>query len=632
MDRTKSTPVYTYADLRRAHGERLQAAQKSNQEFRNHSSAFNLFAGVAGKSDDCECGEDFTEKFETHLTRLVDLLSAKGLVTTSIANKVSYIRAIRKTYRFMSTNVTLSGTFREKLIGLIQTHKVAQAELARAVGVSGNTLNYWITRCHAPSFSSMGTINKVERFFNVPEGYLLENVDLHRAVYPPIEKASPPLESRTKRFALTKDTYCYKNPNARIREEWTDLVNFYTAPFLLNGLERNATWRVKDEDKVTSSCGWEAKVASGICVTANIRWRLISSFLGFLIWPQKYGGKGLDEADLSIALVSDSRLIVDFVEFKRKRSGKYTGAIGRALEFLTSLLRKETGFFWQQPKYGERLLPQVLPQNWSQWCENNFNTLKIMNKSLRKGGHIQMGRDPKEPIQEILAEASPVQILIKMTERMNQQLKLSAGPDLLAIRKRNLLLVKMMISNPLRVHHFSLMSYRHDNKGNLYQDLSGAWRLRFRSEDFKNQRGAASSDYDVTLSDWIYRDIEDYLFQYRNNLANANISDRVFLPSKRGGNNKIFFETNKISGCIREITKTYIPGSPGFGPHAFRHIVATDYIKNNPNGFQIAANILHDRLGTVMKEYAHLKVADGFSHWSKYLESQIDVAGGTDDE
>lgn len=634
MDRADPTMVYTYADLRRIHAERLKAAQKSNQEFRNHSSALNLFAGVAGKSDANECGEDFTDKFDTHLTRLTELLSAKGIATTSIANKVSYVRAIRDTYKVMLTNVVLTGDFRESLIALLQTRKVTQVELAKAVGVPKQAINSWVKRGQLPTAVSKGTISKIERFFKVPEGSLMGKIDVCCAVYQPREEKSPRLESRTKRYELSKDAYYYKEPSTLIREEWAELVSFYTAPYLLNGFERNITWRVKDADKVTTYCGWEAEVPGGICVTANIRWKSVASFLGFLIRPKDRGGKGMDKSQLTLALLTDARLMVDFIEFKRKRSGKYTGESERFLAFCGSLLRKETGFLWQQSQYGERLSKPISKENWQKWCNDNCDTIHTMMKGLRKGGHIQKGREPQEPIEEILAEASPIQALIKMTERMSQQFTLAARPVLVAIRKRNLLLVKMMISNPLRVHHFSIMAYQEDNKGNLYQDAYGAWRLRFRPDDFKNQRGAASSDYDVALSSWLYSDIAEYLTKYRPTLAYAQESDRVFLPSKQGGRgkNRMFWDPNKITGCIREITKRFIPGSPGFGAHAFRHIVATDYIKNNPNGFQVAANILHDRLDTVMKEYAHIKVADGFSHWSAYLEGQIALAGGSVNE
>lgn len=44
---------------------------------------------------------------------------------------------------------------------------------------------------------------------------------------------------------------------------------------------------------------------------------------------------------------------------------------------------------------------------------------------------------------------------------------------------------------------------------------------------------------------------------------------------------------------------------------AFRHIVATAILKASPNDWQTAALVLHDRVETVQKHYAHLQSADG---------------------
>lgn len=634
MEKTGLPKGYTYTDLWRFHVTRLNEAQKSDQEFRNHSSALNLFCGVAGKTIASGCGNDFSDRFESILSRMVELLVARGLATASIANKVSYIRAIRETYRVMLYNVILTGNFREVLAGLCEANNITPVMLAKAIGAPKGSVHSWISRGSIPKATSRENIHKIERFFNLSAGSLVSKIYAYCTSHEPREEKTPRLESRVKRYNLSKDHYIYKEPNLVVRKEWLELLNFYTAPYLLNGLERNTIWRVKDAENVTTYCGWEAQTSNGVCVTAHIRWMAVASFLGFLIRDKEHGGKGMDENNLSLALLTDARLLIDYIEFKRERSGRYTGEIERILAFWSSLLREHTGFLWQHAQYGKRLPAQVKEEDWQNWCNENNNSIHAMMKGFRKGGHIQKGRNPQEPIEDILAENNPIKVLVKMTERMARQVTLEERPILKAIRKRNLLLVKMLISNPLRVHHFSIMTYRQDNKGNLYQDSSGAWHLRFRPDDFKNQRGAASGEYDVAFPEWLNNDIREYLFIYRNILANPQESDRVFLPSKAHGRgkNKLYWEPNKISGCVRELTKKFIPGSPGFGTHAFRHIVATDYIKNNPNGFQIVANILHDRLDTVMKEYAHLKVADGFSHWSLYLEDQVAMTGGHEDE
>jgi len=626
MDSTTSIQVYTYADLRRVHGERLQAEGKSYQQTRNHDSALNQFIKAIGKSDSCECGQDFTEHFEANLTRFVEALTARGVSEASIANSVSFLRSIGLTFNAMFAGAIGSKSFAESLCALLQTHGVSQNQLVRDTGIAVLKISQW-RHGAPPRKASINDIKKIERYFNLPSGTLLSKVDIRF-----VHDAAPDLETRKKHQALALDPYKYKEPNALVRSEWEELFKFYTAPYLTNGLQRNSVWRVKPIEKVACHkrfiAWWKSPNPKEVCVTATVNWDVIASFFGYLIRDSSLGGKGFSEETLSLAFLSDASLMLDYIEFKKNRSGKYTEEVKRTLGFITSLLRNSTGFLVQHPKYGVRLPVPVSEANWASWCENNRITLVSVYNDLKKGKHFQKGRDPREPVAKIIAEAHPIHILLQMVKRMERKLTLAQHSLLRAVRKRDVLLVKMLISNPLRVNHYSIMSYRKDNTGNLYQDSLGTWRLRFQPIDFKNQKGAASKDYDVALSRWIYKDVEEYITDHRPLMLHSETSDRFFLNSTMGSNGKWnFMATGQISDRLRKITREYIPGCPGFGPHAFRHIVATDYIKNNPNGFQVAANILHDKLATVMREYAHVKVADGFSHWTSYLDEQIDASG-----
>ena len=62
-----------------------------------------------------------------------------------------------------------------------------------------------------------------------------------------------------------------------------------------------------------------------------------------------------------------------------------------------------------------------------------------------------------------------------------------------------------------------------------------------------------------------------------------------------------------LDRCFFNLTKRYIPGCLGFGPHTVRHLVATNWLSKHPNDFLTVAELLNDRLETVMSEYAHLK-------------------------
>jgi hypothetical protein len=45
-------------------------------------------------------------------------------------------------------------------------------------------------------------------------------------------------------------------------------------------------------------------------------------------------------------------------------------------------------------------------------------------------------------------------------------------------------------------------------------------------------------------------------------------------------------------------------------PHAFRHIWATDWLKRHPDDFFTVSGKLNDTVGTVMKDYGHLRSSD----------------------
>lgn len=70
-------------------------------------------------------------------------------------------------------------------------------------------------------------------------------------------------------------------------------------------------------------------------------------------------------------------------------------------------------------------------------------------------------------------------------------------------------------------------------------------------------------------------------------------------------------------------------GPAPFGPHAFRHIVATDYLKRYPGAFQLVAHLLNDHLQTVIKEYGHVSPMDGLRAHYDAAAAELDAALGT---
>ena len=159
-----------------------------------------------------------------------------------------------------------------------------------------------------------------------------------------------------------------------------------------------------------------------------------------------------------------------------------------------------------------------------------------------------------------------------------------------------------------------------------YHGKAGDWYLRFKSEDFKNSKHTAKHSYHVRCASWLSPIIQEYLDIYRPLTVGANDCDYIFRPCAKvpnGYDTTLPIQPSTLSRWVDLSTKMYL-GGYGFRPQAFRHIIAHDYIKNHPNGFQIVASVLHDTLETVIKNYGHLSHVDWFDNYNKYTEDYME--------
>lgn len=173
----------------------------------------------------------------------------------------------------------------------------------------------------------------------------------------------------------------------------------------------------------------------------------------------------------------------------------------------------------------------------------------------------------------------------------------------------------------------------------MIRKSDGSWWISFKREDFKNRR-SLPSDYEVLVAPEIIPLIERYKREFRPLLFGAEESDYVFLKEanptikKHTGkkpktliykeppavNDLCKFGSSGLSTRIVIRVRSYLPASPGFRAHAFRHITATSIIKTNPElGFFLASRVLHDKLETVEKSYAHLKTHEFFQPYNRFI-------------
>lgn len=679
---SRSNP-FTFADLKAFHVEKLARQARSGQSIRNQISTLNKLMEFLDKDDDSEIVSEFGIDFESIIKDFINR-SLENRKETTVADYKSHLRAFRKSWHEWVNRYSLKDipkNFTDALNFCYERAKsmdetLTKKDLSKRCGIGYSLLRDWFKgRVKRPNHeTALEKIPLLEKALNVPYG-TLQNI---RIPIVSIKKYDPErncqIEYRKKQSKLTKKPYWLKEFNLEMIEEWKAFVIFKTNALPINnvsnpdiyfdtnededeysdedekeilddiknifsGLTRNQKflWRTKNIDQYTDSrkldliAGSPGEDPERFCQTALIYHRRLRAIFGFFALEKNaedddLRGLGMKPERFSLSYLSSANLIKQYLEFRKKRSGGYSKETEQVINFCAGLLRKETGFLRQQPDYQAKLPKNVKWQkSWDEWCEQNRTELLNYLKDLKDNNQIKKLRNPTDPIKAILDLQRPLHALLDMNSRMRQSIPYLPDAEQITL-KRDILLSELLTAHPLRINHYSLMEYREDNSGHIRKREDGSWYMFFPSETFKNHKGAAQEDYMVDVPERLWAELEDYFHNIRPHLLNADQCSYVFLPALSNFNKarKVrLMSPHQLSRIIRHRSKQFLPESDGIGAHAYRHINATDYLKNNPNDYLTAAHILHDKITTVMKEYAHLKVTDGMRSYHKYQDKSI---------
>lgn len=133
---------------------------------------------------------------------------------------------------------------------------------------------------------------------------------------------------------------------------------------------------------------------------------------------------------------------------------------------------------------------------------------------------------------------------------------------------------------------------------------------------FKNSKSKGVSDYDVGISASLTARIDDYLENYRPLLLEGEEDNGILFPNKDTGGVHA-----GLGRHVFKLTARLIPGCPGIAPHAIRHLSATSWLKNHPDDLITVAEMLNDRLETVLRNYAHLRKDDSLARYATHVEA-----------
>lgn len=608
---TQPPPELTWSDLLDAFFEMLRGEGREKQES-NFKTAFKFFLTSIGLAEASPVGVELGDDFEARIQVFIEFEAERGLTVSTYGPRVSKIRELKI---FAEANFaerlrlqTLPHTFGQKLRKLIASSGLTIVSFWKTLPkglLSYDTLRYWCLEHQYPSKKNIVAIKTIETALGAPAGTLLLSKYL-RGEHHQIAGQSD--FGNKIRAALSKP---YGIWTASLQEEFQKLLTHKTEAILPEEEERH------DDGQWTSSEG------AGV-PTAKIVKQFLREFMGFCSLPADnpdpyLRGRGISTEELSLALLADKDLVEAYLRFMRLRSGlrvrrieeseaatlpaylisadgkweyydkggKYNKGSLLALMHTSSLLRPGTGYLYQHPEFAEKLGPRMTAASWHDQCvaararvNKLFRKISLMKKKNDLNNY-DFGRDPKERIGWILDMDRPLLLLQEIIKEMLADLLPESAPELIRARQyRDILLFALLCANPLRIRMFSILKFGE----NLVQLNDGSWRLQFDRGEFKNRR-ALKSDYEVGVAKELWPMLDRYRVEFHPLLAGPKGSQYVFIGNGNGNHRKKLgapMHTDGLSYVIRKLTELYVPGGMWFGPHAFRHIVATLNVRIRP--------------------------------------------------
>jgi integrase len=603
-----------------------QAGLPTQASLPNYETALRHFAEERGLKLDDPIGGLLRLGYPKALAAHTAALSARKVDLRVIANRRSALKAWRKLVNALDReSAAIAGSkppFAAALRRLIEecrTPDGAQISIRRIAiqaGVPIATLRRWIAGVH-PKGRHVGMYTKrLERFFGLAPGAIQDTLD-GELLPDRKETDAPRNEYRLRLARMNKDAYLFKpsEATAAFREEWSAFVQMKTQ--LFSGADAwsaapveagvRKIWVLHGPNSARGAADdWVDSKNNRLCPTAGRAFQYVSGYIGWLARPTESGGAGMDIATCqSLCFFTDVPRLSQYLEWRIARAdGVLSGAIMTILQFTAMLIHPNTGYLRRNPALGKKM-GITSEEAWARQCDVALQWVRNSKRAIAP--KMRMSRDSFEPIHSILELKNPMGAVADAVQRMRAA-RVVTGGEAEAKWGRDLLLLMLLASNPIRARNVKELTWRADNSGSLRQDADGGWRIVIARHRLKNANGAArDADYNCRVQPAVWPHLERYLREYRPLLSSAG-TDYVFVcPS---GKNRPWRGLNRR---FMAITRRFFVGTEGFGPHAMRHIVATAILKLSGSIIR-AAKALHDRPETVQKHYGFF-LNDDVAEW-----------------
>lgn len=623
------TMPITYAELTDKHLSRLRLAQASKQILRNHATAIKAWMTSNGKSRTSYVGPELSEvefprALEAHIKGI-------ELSKRSAADRKSLLRGLQITFSglqqggaFTSPKVDARAVERKAaeftplskaILSACGAAKLRPKHAARLAGISTSAVGRWC-RGAIPNVRTRDDLGKLESTLNLASGVLVAALNETLGALEP--RHHDPFRQRQSQ--LIRRTYVMKarDVSPSLLQSWRELVEYKTAVAPI-GLKRkpSASWTLVNAKQTNAAATPFNSVRGLVSASASFAWNLTAKFLGFVSLDSAAGGYGHAKGEAqSLAWFAAPEALNAMLSFMSERSGGVRHNGHKAFcSFGISLLQEKTGFLRQQPHLLSELpASAVRGRSWNELCEQATELLKTWKAQANS-----KSRNPDLGIQYFLEYEWPLSPVIDAMNKLHTIASTTpADSQESLLAKRDRLLLGMLISNPLRLRHWIVLGSKPSAAGDIYRTNQGSWRIRIPGDQFKNRKRVGSDSYNVALPDWLTELVDDYVNNVRPKLLAGQEDTGEFLLSANG---KRF---NGLSHHLAKLTKRLIPGCGGIRSHAFRHLVATDWLTRFPNDFLTVAELLHDSLEVVLRDYAHLKKDSAFSRYEAHVNRMMD--------
>jgi transcriptional regulator with XRE-family HTH domain/integrase len=584
------------------------------QTFRNHASTLKTFLATTGKTIDSRIGEELSSGHTTALQNYFDSIQVAERTKRDRRAHLNLMCRLFNELREGSTNKVSNkeSNLANAIRMAVSRSGVAPKALAQRIGISPSAIQRWLKGAQ-PNERGISTLRRLEQALNQPRDSFVNLLEK-------AEKTSQLMQNGiTYRSTLRErnlDTYSLKEVDLAIelRMEWTKYFKEKTTTAPQLERNSNSSWRLVPLE-VNSKPSPLTIRGNSYSPTANIALNNLRRFLGWLVRTTEKNGFGATTNQANtLAWLALPDVVTEYLEFITERSCgiKHNGQRVFA-RWIASLTREKTGYLWQQPQFRHCLPNAISPCSdtaWKDICKKTHSTAR--DWILKSRG---VSRIPEEPIANLLALEHPLLPALDAIKAIEQLAAEAPGGSLEEARhRRDALLISIIITNPLRRRTLQTLKWNRDNSGSVYRSASGGWRIRLTTSSLKNGDSQVGEKYDVGIPEWVGQQIDNYVHEFRETLLDGANSKYFFISSRQVG------VWNEMSRHVFLLTRRHIKISSGFGTQAFRHLVATAWLKKHPGDFLTVAELLNDKLATVMDNYAHLKRDTSLARLAEHIE------------